>query len=86
MTKVTFKDRQNYANKDPYCENCGNFDGDWRVDELRYNIKGKNIHCKKCRYLAPSQYAPIPPPPEPEINISDQEIVDEHHRMRYGEY
>ncbi len=84
MTKVTFKDRQNNADKDPYCENCGNFDGDW---EIRDNyIAGKNLHCKKCRYLAPSEYAPQGSPPEPEITISDQEIVDEHHRMKYGEY
>ena len=87
MTKVTFKDRQNNANIEPYCEDCCNYDKDWIMgDNIGTKMKGRNVHCKKCRYLAPSEYAPQGSPPEIEIEMSDQEIVDEHHRMKYGEY
>ena len=87
MTKVTFKDRQFHARKESYCENCGNFDGDWNIGVPNgVKIEGKNNNCKKCRYLAPSMFVLISPNPEPEVKISDQEIIDQHHRMKYGEY
>ena len=91
MTKVTFKNRKFHGNNniERYCENCGNYDEGWEIgqgNDTKWIKNEKSIHCKKCKYLAPSQYTPIPSPPEPEITMSDQDIIDEHHRLKYGEY
>lgn len=62
MKKLTLEERKTEGEKniERYCEFCGNFDGDWSIGVVNGpEVKGKNVNCKECTYLAPSGFFPV---------------------------